>query len=69
MAAFYKRNLNFVILAIISMEKGSNEFELLFKEYRRFRLLFQKKLEKKTLFKYQPWNHEILLIKEKQLKA
>jgi hypothetical protein len=37
---FYKKDLNSVILVIVSMEKGSNEFELLFKKYRRFKPLF-----------------------------
>jgi hypothetical protein len=52
MAAFYKKDLNSVILIIVSIEKGPNKFEPLFKEYRRFKPLFQKKLEKETLFKY-----------------
>jgi hypothetical protein len=33
MAAFYKRDPNSVVLAIILMEKGPDEFEPLFKEY------------------------------------
>jgi hypothetical protein len=33
MAAFYKRDLNSVVLIMISMEKGPDEFELLFKKY------------------------------------
>jgi hypothetical protein len=52
MIAFYKRDPNFVILVIISMEKESDKFELLFKEYRRFKSLFQKELEKEALLKY-----------------
>jgi hypothetical protein len=52
MTAFYKRDLNSVILIIVSMEKGPDEFKLLFKEYRRFKSLFQKKLEKEALLKY-----------------
>jgi hypothetical protein len=40
MAAFYKKDLNFVILIIISMEKGPDKFKLLFKEYLRFKSLF-----------------------------
>jgi hypothetical protein len=52
MTAFYKKDPNFVILTIISMEKGPDKFELLFKEYRRFKPLFQKELGKETLFKY-----------------
>jgi hypothetical protein len=52
MAAFYKKDLNSVILVMVSIKKGSNKFEPLFKEYRRFKPLFQKKLGKKTLPKY-----------------
>ena len=52
MAAFYKRDPNSVILIIISMKKGPNEFEPLFKKYRRFKSLFQKELEKEALPKY-----------------
>jgi hypothetical protein len=33
MAAFYKRDSNFIILVIVSMEKGPDEFKSLFKEY------------------------------------
>jgi hypothetical protein len=65
MAAFYKRDPNSVVLAMVSIEKGLNKFELLFKEYRRFKPLFQKELEKEALPKYQPWNHKIPLIKGK----
>jgi hypothetical protein len=32
MAAFYKKDLNFVILVMVFMEKGPDEFELLFKK-------------------------------------
>jgi hypothetical protein len=52
MAAFYKRDLNSVILIMILIEKGPDEFELLFKKYRRFKLLFQEELGKEILFKY-----------------
>jgi hypothetical protein len=52
MTAFYKRDLNSVILAIVSMEKRPDEFKLLFKKYRRFKPLFQKELGKEALFKY-----------------
>jgi hypothetical protein len=52
MAAFYKKNPNFIILAMISIEKGLNKFELLFKKYRRFKPLFQEELGKEALFKY-----------------
>jgi hypothetical protein len=52
MAIFYKRDLNFVILVMVFMEKRPNKFELLFKEYRRFKSLFQKELGKEALFKY-----------------
>jgi hypothetical protein len=52
MAAFYKRDLNSVILAIVSMKKGPDKFKLLFKKYRRFKSLFQEELGKETLFKY-----------------
>jgi hypothetical protein len=34
------------------MEKGPDKFELLFKEYRRFKSLFQEELGKEVLFKY-----------------
>ena len=37
---------------MISIEKGPDEFKLLFKEYRQFKSLFQKKLEKEALPKY-----------------
>jgi hypothetical protein len=53
MTAFYKKDLNSVILIIISMKKRPDKFKLLFKKYRRFKSLFQEKLGKKTLFKYQ----------------
>jgi hypothetical protein len=52
MTAFYKKDLNSVILIIVSMEKGSNKFKLLFKKYRRFKSLFQEKLKKEALFKH-----------------
>jgi hypothetical protein len=52
MAIFYKKNLNSVILAMVSMEKRPDEFKLLFKKYRRFKPLFQEKLEKEALSKY-----------------
>jgi hypothetical protein len=41
-----------VILTMVSMEKRSNKFKLSLKKYRRFKSLFQKELEKETLFKY-----------------
>jgi hypothetical protein len=37
---------------MVSMKKGPDKFELLFKEYRRFKPLFQKELGKETLSKY-----------------
>jgi hypothetical protein len=40
MAAFYKRNLNSVVLIMISIKKGPDKFESLFKKYRRFKPLF-----------------------------
>jgi hypothetical protein len=52
MAVFYKKDPNSVILAMISIEKGFNEFKLLLKEYRRFKPLFQKELGKETLPKH-----------------
>jgi hypothetical protein len=52
MTAFYKRDPNSVILAIILLKKRPDEFKPLFKEYRRFKPLFQKKLKKKALSKY-----------------
>jgi hypothetical protein len=39
---------------MISLEKGPDKFKPLFKEYRRFKPLFQKKLEKEALPKHQP---------------
>jgi hypothetical protein len=39
-AAFYRRDLNSVVLAIIFMKNKLNEFELSFKEYARFKPLF-----------------------------
>jgi hypothetical protein len=39
-AAFYKRNPNSVVLAMISMEKRPDKFKLLLKKYRRFKSLF-----------------------------
>jgi hypothetical protein len=52
MTAFYKRDLNSVILIIISMKKGPDKFKPSFKKYRRFKPLFQKKLGKEALPKY-----------------
>jgi hypothetical protein len=52
MTAFYKRDPNSVILAMVLIKKGPNKFKSLFKEYRRFRPLFQKKLEKEALLKH-----------------
>jgi hypothetical protein len=49
---FYKKDLNSVILAMVSIKKGPDKFKPLFKEYRRFKPLFQKKLGKETLPKY-----------------
>jgi hypothetical protein len=40
MAAFYKKDPNSVVLAIVLIEKGPDKFKSLFKEYRRFRFLF-----------------------------
>jgi hypothetical protein len=40
MAAFYKRDPNSVILAIILMKKGLDEFKPSLKKYRRFKPLF-----------------------------
>jgi hypothetical protein len=69
MAAFYKRDPDSVVLAMVSMEKGPDEFEPPLKEYRRFKPLFQKELGKEALPKHQPWDHEILLVEGKQPKA
>jgi hypothetical protein len=52
MVVFYKRDLNSVVLVMVSMEKGLDEFELSFKEYRRFKSLFQEELGKEALFKH-----------------
>jgi len=35
------------------MKKGPDKFELLFKEYRRFKSLFQEELKKEALLKHQ----------------
>jgi len=69
MAAFYKRDPNSVVLAMVSLEKGPDEFEPPLKEYRRFKPLFQEELGKEALPKHQPWDHEIPLIEGKQPKA
>jgi hypothetical protein len=37
---------------MVSMEKRPDKFKLLFKEYRRFKPLFQKELGKEALPKY-----------------
>ena len=50
--AFYKRDPNSVVLAIVLMEKGPDKFKPLLKEYRRFRPLFQKELKKEALPKH-----------------
>jgi hypothetical protein len=52
MATFYKRDLNSVILTMISIEKGPDEFKPSLKKYRRFKPLFQKELGKEALPKY-----------------
>jgi hypothetical protein len=41
-----------VVLIMVSMEKGPDKFKSLFKEYRRFKPLFQEELGKKALSKY-----------------
>ena len=58
-----------MILIIILMEKGPNKFKPLFKEYRRFRPLFQKELEKEALPKHQFWDYKILLMEKKKSKS
>jgi hypothetical protein len=65
MTTFYKKDPNSVVLAMISMKKRPNKFKSPFKEYRRFKPLFQEKLGKETLSKHQPWDHEIPLIERK----
>ena len=40
MAAFYKKDPSFVVLVMVLMKKGPDEFKLLFKKYRRFKPLF-----------------------------
>jgi hypothetical protein len=52
MAAFYKKNPNSVVLAIVLMKKGPNEFKPPLKKYRRFKPLFQKELKKEVLSKH-----------------
>jgi hypothetical protein len=38
---------------MVLIKKGPDEFKLLFKKYKRFKPLFQKKLEKEALPKHQ----------------
>jgi hypothetical protein len=52
MAAFYKKDLNSVILAMVSIKTGSDKFKSSLKEYRKFKPLFQKELGKKALPKH-----------------
>ncbi len=40
---------------------------IIFKEYQKYKILFEKKSDQKTLFKHQSWDHEIKLIDDKKL--
>ena len=35
---------------------------IIFKEYQKYKILFEKESDQKTLFKHQSWNHEIKLV-------
>ncbi len=37
------------------------------KEYQKYKILFEKESDQKTLFKHQSWNHEIKLVDDKKL--
>ena len=39
----------------------------IFKEYQKYKILFEKESDQETLFKHQSWNHEIKLIDDKKL--
>ncbi len=39
---------------------------IIFKEYQKYKILFEKESDQKTLFKHQSWNHEIKLVDDKK---
>ncbi len=40
---------------------------IIFKEYQKYKILFEKESDQKTLLKHQSWNHEIKLVDDKKL--
>ena len=40
---------------------------IIFKEYQKYKILFKKESDQKTLLKHQSWNHEIKLVDDKKL--
>ncbi len=40
---------------------------IIFKEYQKYKILFKKESDQKTLLKHQSWNHKIKLINDKKL--
>ncbi len=40
---------------------------IIFKEYQKYKILFEKESDQKTLFKHQSWNHKIKLVDNKKL--
>ncbi len=40
---------------------------IIFKEYQKYKILFEKESDQKTLLKHQSWNHEIKLVDNKKL--
>ncbi len=39
----------------------------IFKKYQKYKILFEKENDQKTLFKHQSWNHKIKLVDDKKL--
>ena len=39
---------------------------IIFKEYQKYKILFEKESDQKTLLKHQSWNHEIKLVDNKK---
>ncbi len=40
---------------------------IIFKKYQKYKILFEKESDQKTLLKHQSWNHEIKLVDDKKL--
>ena len=40
---------------------------IIFKEYQKYKILFKKECDQKTLFKHQSWNHKIKFVDNKKL--